>query len=147
MIEQYRRLLPTPIRLSGVKPLKAMPEEYDRECEQFERTLSGVEISVAQLRWNSKDMSGLHELTCVKESCCFKPGSYESFVKHLQMGHYTLEKLLEEADGLLDEVKSPCLFYPINPKLMLKERKACYLCKRCYLYFGSLKLLKAHSSK
>ncbi|KAM7536473.1 hypothetical protein Aperf_G00000083547 [Anoplocephala perfoliata] len=133
--EQYRRIMPGKMRLHGVKPVKMSQEAHSMERELLQRTLPGAGVAISRLRWNWKDLEGLYESTCVRSGCCFETNSYESLVGHLRMGHYRMEEILEEAEDALDEVRSPCLYYPINPARMREVQstsKNCYWCRRMH---------------
>ncbi|KAM7538995.1 hypothetical protein Aperf_G00000048080 [Anoplocephala perfoliata] len=147
--EQYRRIMPDKMRLHGVRPLKMSQTTHTVERERLQRTLSVAGVATSRLRWNWKDLGALHELTCVKSGCCFETNSYEGLVRHLRMGHYRMEEVLKEAEDLLDEAKSPCLYYPVNPARMRgvqSTRKNYYFCQRCDVYFDSVKSIQTHNS-
>ncbi|KAM7539173.1 hypothetical protein Aperf_G00000048063 [Anoplocephala perfoliata] len=148
--EQYRRIMPDKMQLHGVRPLKMSQTTHTVERERLQRTLSGAGVATSRLRWNWKDLGALHELTCVKSGCCFETNSYEGLVRHLRMGHYRMEEVLKEAEGLLlHSTKSPCLYYPVNPARMRgvqSTRKNYYFCQRCDVYFDSVKSIQTHNS-
>ncbi|VDO08427.1 unnamed protein product [Rodentolepis nana] len=142
--EQYQRMNLGKVKLEGGKPIKMTEETVQRDRELLQRTLTGAGITIARIKWRTKDLGDLYKHTCVKEGCCYHSYSYEHLIKHLKMGHYVLEELLPDAEDDPNELTSPFLCFPINPLKMTDHGRNIYLCQHCNLYFGSQKSIVTH---